>query len=320
MQRLFDLARPYSPLAPIRMRRARTAALESTRRPAEVQRIARQLARVAETVAWGPGAASAAEVAASRARQGPAAWGPGAASAAETAASRAWKGPAAWGRVQDDRWDRLSRFIYRTRSADAVRQRAEATAATEGLGADATAFVQYALRRWYCFWGARLAELLFLGHAGVRPGPPTHHEIDFTIDGVPFDLKTTEVPRVFAGPVEAWAGDPGKLAAWLYRHQSREGRFHTANRLFLVLCDPARPEEAWRLRGDERALSHAIDAFMRHRRYVELEVDDHVVLTAVVPVLPIAEGSGLQLGLPLPPAATVSPAPTAQPAQLPLFS
>ena len=46
--------------------------------------------------------------------------------------------------------------------------------------------MQYALRRWYCFWGARLAELLFLGHAGVRPGPPKHHEIDFTIDQQPY--------------------------------------------------------------------------------------------------------------------------------------
>jgi hypothetical protein len=257
MQRLSDLARPYSPLAPIRMRRARTAALESTRRPAEIARIGRQLARVAETVPWG--------------------------------------------RVQDDRWDRLSRFVYRTRSADAARQKAEAAAASAGLGADAIAFVQYTLRRWYCFWGAQLAELLFLGHAGVRPGPPKHHEVDFTIDGRPFDLKTTEVPRVFAGPVEAWASDPGKLAAWLYQHQSREGRFHTANRLFLVLCDPDRPEEAWRLRGDVRALADAVDGFMRRRRFVELSVTDgateHRVLTAVVPVLPAPAGAVRQLGL-----------------------
>jgi hypothetical protein len=255
MRRLFDMAQPYSPLAPIRLRRARTAALESTRRPAEIQRISRQLARVAETVPWG--------------------------------------------RVQDDRWDRLSRFVYRTRSAEAARQQAEDAAATAGLGVDAAAFVQYALRRWYCFWGARLAELLFLGHAGVRPGPPKHHEVDFTIDGVPFDLKTTEVPRVFAGPVDAWAADPGKLAAWLYQHQSREGRFHTANRLFLVLCDPERPDEAWRLRADPGALSHAVDSFMRRRRYVELTLDDCVVLTAVVPVLPVADAAPRQLELAL---------------------
>ncbi|HEV8636345.1 MAG TPA: hypothetical protein VG370_19145 [Chloroflexota bacterium] len=256
MERLVDLPRPYSPLAPIRTRRVRSgpgaAGLEAHRRAAEIVRIASQLARVAETVSWG--------------------------------------------RVQDDRWDQLSRFVYRTRSAAAARTRAEQVAAELGprLGDEPRAFVHYALRRWYCFWGARLAELLFLGHAGVRPGPPKHHEIDFTIDGVPFDLKTTEVPRAFAGPPEAWLSDPGKLATWLYRHQSREGRFHTANRLFLVLCDPERPAEAWRLRGDVRALAAAIDGFMARRRFGDLLVPDGAggerrVITAVVPVLPLAE-------------------------------
>jgi hypothetical protein len=267
MQRLVDLPRPYSPLAPIRTRRrsARSgpeaAGLEARRRAAEIGRIAGQLARVAETVPWG--------------------------------------------RVQDNRWDQLSRFVYRTRSAAAVRTRAEQVVAELGgrLAGEPRAFVHYALRRWSCFWGARMAELLFLGHAGVRPGPPKHHEIDFTIDGAPFDLKTTEVPRAFAGPPEAWLSDPGKLAAWLYRHQSREGRFHTANRLFLVLCDPERPTEAWRLRADVPALADAIDRFMARRRFVDLVLPngsgvEHRVITAVVPVLPLA-GAPEQLSLKL---------------------
>src|ERR671937_390864 len=256
MQRLVDLPQPYSPLAPIRRRRPGGRAARAGGAGAEGQRRAAEIGRIAGQLAR----------------------------VAETVP---------WGRVQDDRFDTLSRFVYRTRSAAAVRARAEQVADELGtaLGADRRGFVHYALRRWYCFWGARLAELLFLGHAGVRPGPPKHHEIDFTIDGVPFDLKTTEVPRAFAGPAEAWLSDPGKLAAWLYRNQSREGRFHTANRLFLVLCDPERPTEAWRLRGDVGALSAAIDGFMRRRRFVELSLPDGAggerrVVTAVVPVLP----------------------------------
>lgn len=203
-----------------------------------------------------------------------------------------------WGRVQDDTWDGLSRFVYRVRTAEAVREQAGRVAGEHGL--ERAAFVHYALRRWYCFWGARLAELLFLEHSGVRPGPPRHHEVDFTIDGVPFDLKTSEVPRIFLGSVKDLATNPGKLASWLYENQSREGRFHSANRLFLLLVDADEPESAWRLRGDVAALRAAIARFMARRSYVELYLPDRygverTVLTAVVPVLPVRPARQLRL-------------------------
>jgi hypothetical protein len=193
-----------------------------------------------------------------------------------------------WGRVQTDDWDARSRFIYRLKSAARVRAEASRVAAVDRIDADP--FGRYALRRWYCFWSARMAELLFLRHPGVRHGPPRHRQIDFLIDGVPFDLKTSEVPRIFAHSPDDLVHNPGRLAAWLYEHQSREGRFHTTNRLFLVLCDPAAPGEAWRLRADVAALRSAIDRFMERRRFVELELSDGpgrswTVLTAVVPVL-----------------------------------
>ena len=203
-----------------------------------------------------------------------------------------------WGRVQHDALDALSGFIYRLRAEASVRERAACVAAEHGL--DRAEVVHYALRRWYCFWGARLAELLFLEHAGVTPGPPRHHEVDFRIDGVPFDLKTTEVPRLFANAIADVAANPGKLASWLYEHQSHERRYHSANRLFLVLCDAETPEEAWRLRGDVAALRAAIDRFMARRAFVELRLRDRYgverdVLSAVVPVVPIRAGRQLRM-------------------------
>ena len=289
MATLFDqlcppAARPYSAYAPIRTRAARrrsesAARLDPGAREAEIERIARQLALVGQTVPWG--------------------------------------------RVQDDAWDGLSRFIYRLRSAASVRAEAERVARERGL--DASAFGQYALRRWYCFWGARMAELLFQAHPSVRPGPPRHHEIDFTIDGVPFDLKTSEVPRRFLDAVEELTADPGKVASWLYQHQSREGRYHTANRLFLLLCDPETPEEAWRLRADLAALRGAIDGFMARPRFVELDLPDALgiprrVISAVVPVQRQPGPRQLKLGLTAGPGrpAPAPPAP-AVPRTLPLF-
>jgi hypothetical protein len=289
MATLFDqlfppTPRPYSAYAPIRARpprRASGAAGAGPRpREAEIERIARQLAVVGQTVPWG--------------------------------------------RVQDDAWDGLSRFIYRLRTAASVRAEAERVAGERRL--DQTAFGHYALRRWYCFWGARMAELLFQTHAGVHPGPPRHHEIDFTIDGVPFDLKTSEVPRRFLDSVEVLTADPGKVASWLYEHQSREGRHHNANRLFLLLCDPEAPDEAWRLRADVGALRRAIDGFMARRRFVELDLPDalgvpHRVLSAVVPVLRAGAPRQLKLEMSGPARrnAPPSPSPPDPPRTLRLF-
>jgi hypothetical protein len=287
MATLFDqlcppAPRPYSAYAPIRARaprRGSVAAPEPRAREAEVERIARQLAVVSQTVPWG--------------------------------------------RVQDDAWDGLSRFIYRRRTAASVRAEAERVAGERGL--DSTAFGHYALRRWYCFWGSRMAELLFQAHPSVRPGPPRHHEVDFTIDGVPFDLKTSELPRRFLDAVDELIADPARVASWLYKHQSREGRYHTANRLFLLLCDPEAPEDAWRLRGDASALRGAIDGFMARPRFVELELPDALarprrVLSAVVPVRrqPGPRQLKLELAAGTSRPARAAPAP-AVPRTLPLF-
>ncbi len=205
-----------------------------------------------------------------------------------------------WGRVQNDAWDGRCQFIFRLRTVDRVRVRAEEIARQQALNPDA--FVSYALRRWYCFWGARMAELLFLRHPNVLPGPPRDHEVDFTIDLVPFDLKTTELPRAFAGRLDDLVENQVRAATWFYEHQSRERRFHAANRLFLVLGDPEYPDEAWHLRADVAALRAAIDAFLGNPRYVDLTVADRDgiprrVVSAIIPVRPLPVPRQLRLDL-----------------------
>ncbi len=209
-----------------------------------------------------------------------------------------------WGRVQNDAWDSLCQFIFHLRTAQNVRLRAGQVAERHAL--DRAAFVQYALRRWFCFWGARIAELLFLRHPNVAPGPPRDHEVDFTIDGIPFDLKTSDAPRAFLRSEHDLLADAEQAASWFYTHQSRERRFHTANRLFLVLYDPEFPEEAWRLRADVAALRRSIDAFLAHPRYIDLTVQDpsglvHAVKTAVIVVQPLPVPRQLRLDLAAPP-------------------
>jgi hypothetical protein len=79
------------------------------------------------------------------------------------------------------------------------------------------------------------------------------------------------------------------VAAWLYRHQSQERRFHLANRLFLVLHNPNAPDQAWRLRGNVAALRASIDGFMARPRFVNLFLPDRdgnrrPIVTAVIAV------------------------------------
>ncbi len=206
-----------------------------------------------------------------------------------------------WERIQNDEWDRRCQYIFDVRTAARVRTRSRQIATQHGF--DQTAFVNYALRRWYCFWGARIAESLFVSHPGVVPGPPKDHKVDFTIDGIPFDLKTSDVPRAFANRIGDVHTQPEQLATWFYAHQSRERRFHTANRLFLVLCDSERPDEAWRLRGDVAALRSAIATFMSRPKFVDIWVADEKgarqkVVTGVIPVLRPPGPRQLELAFP----------------------
>lgn len=250
---------PYSPYAPIRTRGPRRPRIPGPAdREREIQRIGRQLRKVAQSLTWG--------------------------------------------RVQNDTWDRLCPFIFELKSADAVRGRVE-DVARDHAGVDAAELIRYALRRWYCFWGARLAELLFLRHPNVRPGPPKDHQIDFYIDDVPFDLKTSEVPRAFQGGLPEILGDPARAIGWFYAHQSRERRFHLGNRLFLVLSDPDEPAQAWRLRGDVAALGLAIDHFLAAPTYIGAVVPDALgralrVRSAILPVRPAPLPEQLRLALP----------------------
>ncbi len=276
---LFPLPpRPYSAYAPIPTRSRRAKATRPTsrgagtqpalttlaEREAEIARIARQLAQVAQEIPWE--------------------------------------------RIQNDTWDQLCLFIFRLRTLTSVRTRADDVARQHNL--EQPDFVHYALRRWYCFWGARLAELLFANYPGVAPGPAKDHEVDFTIDGVPFDLKTSEVPRAFAGNLGEVLREPEQLASWFYSHQSRQRRYHTANRLFLILWDAKQPDEAWRLRGDVAALRTAIGTFLEGRRFREIWVSTadgrrQRVVTGVIPVLRLAEPR--QLRLSFPPEMVISP-------------
>ena len=178
-----------------------------------------------------------------------------------------------WSRVQDNEWDRASRFIYRARDLDDLRSQTRRVAAAEGL--PLRDFASYVLRRWYNYQTHHAVLDIILAHGRTCPEPdPFHHTVDFYLDGVGFDLKMTALPQRYGRDLAYARAHPEHLAHWLYENQSVQGRYHAANRLFVVLHDAADPERTWELRRDHDRLAHALSAFLDQPRLLRVELPD----------------------------------------------
>jgi hypothetical protein len=131
------------------------------------------------------------------------------------------------------------------------------------------------LHRWYNYHTHQAALDIILDHARTYPEKdPFHHTVDFYLDGVGFDLKLTRFPGRYGRDLAHARAHPGDLARWLYQNQSNQGRFHAANRLFVVLCDAVDPDRTWELRRDFGRLREAIHAFLDAPHLVRVQVTD----------------------------------------------
>jgi methylase of polypeptide subunit release factors len=183
-----------------------------------------------------------------------------------------------WGRVQGDEWDRASRFIYSIANLNALRRETKRVAAE--LGLPVNDFGRYVIRRWYNFHTHQAALDIVLAHPRTRPElDPFHHTVDFylgeaDLQSVGFDLKLTTLPKGFGHDIAYAQVHPDELAQWLYANQSTQGRFHAANRLFVVLHDAIEPEHTWELRRDFERLERAIGGFLDEPRLIQVAFED----------------------------------------------
>jgi hypothetical protein len=114
---------------------------------------------------------------------------------------------------------------------------------------------------------------MLLAHPRTRPEPdPFHHTVDFYLDERGFDLKLTDFPQRFGHDLAYARTHTEDLARWLYRRQSQQGRFHVANRLFVVLHDAHDPDRTWELRRDFERLERLIRVFLDRPRLMRIEV------------------------------------------------
>jgi len=167
--------------------------------------------------------------------------------------------PYIWGRKQNDYFDNLTNFVYRIKYFDEVIKEIESRFNNDYEHLNIS---NYALNRWYNFWSAQAVEKIFCSLPNVKPALDEKDRlVDFTINGVTFDHKTSIFPKNFPYNINDAIKKTDELIIWLYKHQSQQQRKHLKNRLFIVLY--SKDEEHWKLKSEITWLKERIVNYMQ---------------------------------------------------------
>jgi len=163
--------------------------------------------------------------------------------------------PYIWGRLQDDNADKKTNFIYNAKTLN------ELIFNFDDLSDE---LINYAYNRWFNFWSAQASEYMFSLNEKVIPEKNKKHKlIDFRIEGTPFDLKGTVFPKAYPYSIEYAKSNPLDLILWLYTNQSKEGRGHYGNRLFIVFYN-SNLNEHWKVKSNLTLINEKIDIYLNN--------------------------------------------------------
>lgn len=166
--------------------------------------------------------------------------------------------PYKWGRRQNDYYDNLTNFVYSIPTFNEVLREIESSFSKDKEHQN---IANYALNRWYNFWSAQAVEKIFCSLPNVQPALDGKDRlIDFTIDGVTFDHKTSIFPKNFPYKIDEAIKKTDELIRWLYKHQSQQQRKHLKNRLFIILYSS--DGEHWKLKSEIQWLKERIEKYM----------------------------------------------------------
>jgi hypothetical protein len=167
--------------------------------------------------------------------------------------------PYKWGRKQNNEFDRLTNFVYRISFFEEVLKEIEVRFKKDKEHQNIS---NYALNRWYNFWSAQAVEKIFCSLPNVKPALDAKDRlVDFSIDGVTFDHKTSVFPKNFPHPINEAIKKTDELIKWLYTNQSQQQRKHLKNRLFIVLYSS--DGEHWKLKSEISWLKERIEKYMQ---------------------------------------------------------
>jgi|SRR5690625_502374 len=179
-----------------------------------------------------------------------------------------WKYPYQWGQKQNDFWDDLTNFIYKTNSWEDLVSYMKSTSEIYKL--DKKKVFQYAANRWYNFWSAIAVENIFTTMEGVTPALNSKNRlVDFSIFGIDFDHKTSVFPKKFNKSISYSQSHKRELIFWLYKNQSQQKRKHLKNRLFIVVYD--QQGEHWKMKACLNDLKVIIQQYVQNFNPGQLE-------------------------------------------------
>jgi hypothetical protein len=166
--------------------------------------------------------------------------------------------PYKWGQKQNDNFDKQTNFIYHTFSFKELLSEIDKRFKSNS---NYSSFFNYTINRWFNFWSAQAVENIFCSLPNVKPALDSKDRlVDFTIDGVSFDHKTSNFPKNFPYKIDEAFKKTDELIKWLYKHQSQQQRKHLRNRLFIVLYNGS--GEHWKLKSEIIWLKERIEKYM----------------------------------------------------------
>lgn len=168
------------------------------------------------------------------------------------------KYPYKWGRKQNDDYDSKTRYIYNIETFEELLKEINKRHKEE---INYQEYFDYALNRWFNFWSAHAVESIFVSNEKVKPAINQYdHLVDFSINGIKFDHKTSVFPRAFQKALSEAQKNPKALVEWLYTYQSQEQRKHLKNRLFIVLY--SFDGQHWKLKAEINWLKGLISDYL----------------------------------------------------------
>jgi hypothetical protein len=167
--------------------------------------------------------------------------------------------PYKWYQKQNNLWDGYTQFIYGILDWELVLEEINKTYKKHEL--DKHALFYYASNRWYNYWSAVAVEQIFnLSHKVVPATNSKDKTKDFKLLDIAFDHKTSVYPKGFLKPVSYAKANKRELILWLYKNQSKQQRYHTKNRLFVVVYETN--QEHWKLKAEIGLLKTTIQNYL----------------------------------------------------------
>lgn len=190
--------------------------------------------------------------------------------------------PYKWFIKQNDEYDKLSDFVYKTDNFEEILRKINQI---NIAGDKKELFFNYTINRWYNFYTAQAIEACFHLSPKVRPFENKKDKfIDFYINDIPFDLKISVFPSKYEKDINTAINHKDDLIKWLYANQSQERRFHKENRLFFMLYDAVNLEH-WKLKSQIKWLSLIIHNYLetfRAHNLLTFSSDDNIIYTDII--------------------------------------